>query len=753
MSTGSASHRTTASGNKRDARCLENEEMFNTSRAAAATTPTVTDAVNVHAPLNASRTTDVDLQSVPTNTSALATASAKIEAFVRTLHYPQQRAVFQDNALRYLHAFAEFYRESKLLLKTKDDPSYCPPSCRITIPLQANQRVRESTAFKALADESARITNEFSLKMAAHLLKVKCLNNADKQKESVELYAKGLANMAEILLAEVNTSSTTKHDLVADLLSNFELDAIGHINMSLDKFVNIYREINKLPARPELVTPVETTHRSQTSTTAAAHQQPDSTRQLQQNTTPAIPTLQINPPNIPNPFAANANTAAPPPSNNTNVATSTTAAPSPGFVSALSLLATAPPGVSHPANPTPKLPTPTQPTPTAVHPSPHVNHNAITAFETAFPYELTPPQNTNHPTPPSQPPAASITHPPPLFTTINPYSKGDNTIHYSREYTTQELEAIQLAEQSHQAAQAASRIAVLDSLRSSGRTMTTNLSTPTLEGANDAPATPLTTTINIVHTTTRGDTDSSTLTGTGDGNTPSSRSTVSFHRNLITGTHHNALKTLHTAVLKCYAEAQAEYIRAFNAKAIEANLTKIAARQRTEECAESTAITILSENTPTPRTVGATIDAKIRRSQQELEKRLQSLEQRLANEKQKSASFERRLQQKQHNQSPHTTTHTAQQSAKDPGAYLVGAAQKKSTTPPTQTALPSTATPRWTPPPSTIQHPKRSAGRGERGNATTQNATGRGANRYNARGHQKNRPTSTRYTGQRHSSA
>ena len=97
--------------------------------------------------------------------------------------------------------------------------------------------------------------------------------------------------------------------------------------------------------------------------------------------------------------------------------------------------------------------------------------------------------------------------------------------------------------------------------------------------------------------------------------------------------------------------------------------------------------------------------------------------------------------------------HTAQQSAKDPGAYLVGAAQKKSTTPLTQTAMPSTATPRWIPPPSTTQHPRRSAVRGERGNATTQNATGRGANRYNARGRQKNRPTSTRYTGQKHPSA
>ena len=726
--------------------------MFNTSRAAAATTPTVTDAVNVHAPPKASRAPDVDLQGVPTNTSALETASATIEAFVRTLHYPQQRAVFQDNALRYLHAFAEFYRESKILLKTKDDPSYCPPSCRITIPLQANQRVRESTAFKALADESARITNEFSLKMAAQLLKVKCLNNADKQRESVELYAKGLANMAEILLAEVNTSSTSKHDLVADLLSNFELDATGHINMSLDRFVNIYREINKLPARRELATPVEPAHQTQPSTRATTHQPPDSTRHLQQNTTPANPTLQINPPTVPNPFAANANTTALSPTNNTDVAATTTDAPSPGFVTALSLLPTPPPGVSYPTNPTPQLPTPTQPTPTAVHPSLHVNHDTMTAFEAAFPYELTPPQNTHQSTLPAQPPAASIANPPPLFTTINPYSRGENTIHYSREYTTQELEAIQLAEQSHQTAQAASRIAILDSLRSSGRTMTTNLSTPTPDGTNDAQAAPLATTINIVHTTTRGDADSSTLTGTGDGTTPSSRSTVSFHHNLTTGTHHNALQTLRMAILKCYAAAQAEYIRAYNAKAIEANLTKIAARQRTEECAESTAITIHSENTPTPRTVGATIDAKIRRSQQELEKRLQSLEQRLANEKHKSASFERRLQQKQHHQSAHTTTTTAQQSAKDTGAYLVGAAQKKSTTP-TQPVLPPTAKPRWTPPPSTVQHPKRSAGRGEHNNATTQNATGRGTNRYNARGRQKNRPTSTRYTAQRHPSA
>ncbi len=86
---------------------------------------------------------------------------------------------------------------------------------------------------------------------------------------------------------------------------------------------------------------------------------------------------------------------------------------------------------------------------------------------------------------------------------------------------------------------------------------------------------------------------------------------------------------LHFSVQKCYAAAQAEYIQAYNAKAIEANLSKIAAQQCTEECA----IIISSRHRPTPRIVGATIDDRIGRNQQDLEKRLQSLEQKLFHEK------------------------------------------------------------------------------------------------------------------------
>ena len=141
--------------------------------------------------------------------------------------------------------------------------------------------------------------------------------------------------------------------------------------------------------------------------------------------------------------------------------------------------------------------------------------------------------------------------------------------------------------------------------------MTTNTSTPHPTHTNDNRPMPATTPVNIIHTNNHGDTDSSTITGTGDGTTPSSRSTVSFHPTIASGTHHGALHTLRTAILKCVAASQAEYIRAYNAKAIEANLSKVAARQRTEECAKSTAVTIHSEGTPTPRTVSATIDAHI----------------------------------------------------------------------------------------------------------------------------------------------
>ena len=65
-------------------------------------------------------------------------------------------------------------------------------------------------AFKALASESAWITTKISLHMAAQELKCKHLNNANKQCKTIEIYAKGLANMAKIILAAVHAETISK---------------------------------------------------------------------------------------------------------------------------------------------------------------------------------------------------------------------------------------------------------------------------------------------------------------------------------------------------------------------------------------------------------------------------------------------------------------------------------------------------------------------------------------------------------------
>jgi len=202
MSIGSASHRHPASGNKCKTHHLTFEETNQTTR----TDPPLA-IINV----DGAQSPNTGNQSQAlTNLSALDKASTRIKAFVWMLHYPQQRAVFKDNAMCYITTFTEFYHKSKSILKTKDDPTYCPPSCRISITLQSTQHINESTVFKALADELAWIANELCLHVAVQVLKCKCLNNADKQRESTKIYAKGLVNMAEIILAEVNMESTRR---------------------------------------------------------------------------------------------------------------------------------------------------------------------------------------------------------------------------------------------------------------------------------------------------------------------------------------------------------------------------------------------------------------------------------------------------------------------------------------------------------------------------------------------------------------
>jgi hypothetical protein len=97
------------------------------------------------------------------------------------------------------------------------------------------------------------------------------------------------------------------------------------------------------------------------------------------------------------------------------------------------------------------------------------------------------------------------------------------------------------------------------------------------------------------------------------------------------------------AILKCFAAAQAEYICVYNAKAIKANLCKIAALQCTEECTKAMVTILQTEDTLTLCTDGVTINKHICKNQKDPEKQIQSLKQNLAHEKSKTTLFKHNL--------------------------------------------------------------------------------------------------------------
>ena len=266
-----------------------------------------------------------------------------------------------------------------------------------------------------------------------------------------------------------------------------------------------------------------------------------------QHTLPPNPTPLIRQPNLPNPFTNNA-----PPNQQTGITTMTT--PHTNFITTCSLLPTPhltlQHNTNHPPSPTINPPMPTQQTLQDTTITCNADNNVTAQVEQAFVYELMPPQPMQ-PTPiPQQTaqPAQDINSP--LYTMLNLYSRGNSIINYSQEYTERELDTIQLAEQAHYNTQASLQMATLNSLRASGCTMTTNITTPhpthttRTNYTSDNCPTPTATPINIIHTNNQGDTDPSTITGIGDDTTPSSRSTVSHHPAIITGTHNGALHTL-----------------------------------------------------------------------------------------------------------------------------------------------------------------------------------------------------------------
>ena len=115
---------------------------------------------------------------IPKNdTAPMEAAISKIDDFVLTLLYPEQRSILREHAMSFLRAFAEFYTDSKKLLRMTGNVDWIPNNCQVAVPLQPVEGILEIKAYKDLATTVANFSKAISIQIKNFVTKCKTLNN------------------------------------------------------------------------------------------------------------------------------------------------------------------------------------------------------------------------------------------------------------------------------------------------------------------------------------------------------------------------------------------------------------------------------------------------------------------------------------------------------------------------------------------------------------------------------------------------
>jgi hypothetical protein len=205
------------------------------------------------------------------------------------------------------------------------------------------------------------------------------------------------------------------------------------------------------------------------------------------------------------------------------------------------------------------------------------------------------------------------------------------------------------------------------------------------------------------------------------------------------------LPSLWHAISTCFLRSQAAYITQYNHNATALNLRRVLTKQRLEDSADDTLSLLTSEETPTPKTIAAIVDAKVRETEKLLRQQIQSLKATYNDERNKRMALERTI--KQHHLSQPPTQ------SKDTGAKLPAGAETKKSASIRWEAPPTANTPanRNMPPSHTVRRFPNPAGAtndtiSDYKNKPRQHYTtpGRGSFKYNRMPRHKQPPTSRR---------
>ena len=200
---------------------------------------------------NSSVTTLSSLHTLPAgkawNMNPVEAGKQLIGRYTQMLPYKDLSTALNDFASKTLINFAEYYRESKSILRAKDDSTYCPASCKVNFSWKATERCMEDTAYQVFSSKKDAAIESMNLQIGKLELEGRVLNNEARKKEVIEDYARALAQFSHLVLVAARLESTfTNHDATVELLLNFHHDVLGQFpSISVGEFTSIYKKVNK----------------------------------------------------------------------------------------------------------------------------------------------------------------------------------------------------------------------------------------------------------------------------------------------------------------------------------------------------------------------------------------------------------------------------------------------------------------------------------------------------------------------------
>ena len=170
--------------------------------------------------------------------------------YIATLQDDLQH-LLRKHAYAVYQAFATYFQKNEQYGKEKNDPSFIPKPCNISITLQPRQSVEKAQGFKELARETENVVNQCRQLLKVQYMKNTDMNVASYKEDISKEFAKALPAIAEVFMAQEDVEGESPHTIIADLLRFERARTISFLKVTDHAFAATYCAANGLANFPQ----------------------------------------------------------------------------------------------------------------------------------------------------------------------------------------------------------------------------------------------------------------------------------------------------------------------------------------------------------------------------------------------------------------------------------------------------------------------------------------------------------------------